>query len=299
MTYNLLITGTSGMLGKDIFSIFSQKAEYNVYGVDIILNENIPVNSQFIGNLTDLLFTKDVLNTVKPDIIIHCAAIVSLDKCETDKKLAKSIHVDVTKQLANYNINKTKIIYISTDSVFDGKDGDYSETDKPNPINYYAKSKLQGEVAACVNSNNLIIRTNIFGFNRKLGGSIAEWAIKNFMDNKMINGFTDTFFNAIYTKQLAEILLKLIQINYKGLVNVASQNYMTKYDFLKVLAKELNVSDLLIIESTSSLINFNTPRPLNTTLNTSKLKKIVNVPKIEDGMKELVIDLLHNKDFQI
>ena len=286
----ILVTGFNGMLGKDICFVFSNNGNFDVYGADLIQNDDIPLNQQFIGDLTAPDFTKKMLEAVNPDIIIHCAAIVSLDKCESDKNLAKKIHVDVTECLAKYNINNTKMVYISTDSIFDGKLGNYSESDKPNPVNYYAKSKLDGEIKALENPNNIIARTNIFGFNKEMRGSIAEWAIQNIVTKKSINGFTDTIFNAIYTKHLANIMLKLVQMDYKGIINVASANFISKYDFLRLLAMELNFPESLIIKSSSSMHNFITPRPLNTTLNINKLKDIVDVPLIEDGIRDLVLD---------
>ncbi len=288
----VLITGSSGMLGKDIFFVFNSSNKFNVFGLDKIKSEKFPNENQIIEDLTDVSSLMKILTNIKPDIIIHCAAIVNLHVCETNRHLANSLHIESTKLIANFNTKKTKLIYISTDSVFDGKRGNYIETDKTNPLNYYAQSKIFGEDEAKKNPNHLIIRTNIFGYNIPLKESLAEWAIVNFNQENKISGFTDVIFNAIYTKHFAEILYKVIQLDATGTINIASVNNISKYSFLKYLgANYFNKYDL-IESSLSKKINFEIKRPMNTTLNVSKLLKITNVPTVEEGIEELVKDYL-------
>jgi len=291
---NILITGASGMLGKNIFSIFF--AEYiNTFNIDKELNPNIPQENQIIGDLMNEEFTASVLNKINPDLIIHCAAIVNLNLCESNKSLANNLHISTTKWLSVYKKGLTKIIYISTDSVFDGEIGNYSETDNTNPVNHYAFSKLEGEKQVALNSNHIIIRTNIFGYSTPLKGSFVEWAISNFKNNESITGFKDVSFNAIYTKQLAKIIHKLFEVDFKGLINVASSTVITKYDFLVYLAKSLEYSESLVKEGLSSNINFAVKRPLNTTLNINKVKEIIEIPSIEQGINELAYNYLNEK----
>lgn len=289
----VLITGSSGMLGKDIVEVLLKENNFLIYGFDKRLNSKIPKDKQIIGDLTDFNFLIDNLNNILPDIIIHCAAIVNLNVCEENKKAADGLHCEVTNILSSFNSKSTKFIYISTDSVFDGKKGDYTESDTPNPINYYAKSKLRGEKIALQNNDNtIIVRTNIYGFNYPLGNSLAEWAIKNLKQGRSINGFTDTIFNAIYTKQLARIIRELvIEDNYTGILNVAGNEYMSKHEFLLRLAKVFNYSTDLIKKTSSNDIKFIVPRPQNTSLNISKLKNIINeIPGLNEGLNEFYKD---------
>jgi dTDP-4-dehydrorhamnose reductase len=285
----ILITGHAGMLGKDIFFEFVNNG-YIAFGVDLKNIYLLTKNFQKIGDLSDKDFTVSILEEIEPDVIIHCAAIVNLDTCENNKELAHALHVDVTKRLAEFKPNKTKLIYISTDSVFDGKKGNYKETDKPHPLNYYAISKFEGEQMAKLNPNHIIIRTNIFGFNLPLRNSLAEWAIKNLQNNNPIKGFTDIIFNAIYTKHLAEIILNLVEINFCGLINVGSENTINKYEFLSVLAKQMGFSQELISKSLSIDLNFPISRPLITNLDIQQIQKFITIPPIEEGIKDMIND---------
>jgi dTDP-4-dehydrorhamnose reductase len=287
----VLVTGGSGMLGKDILAEFNSDPKYQMYSVDLKNNQYIDSTQQFVGDLMDPDFTLSVINKVKPDIIIHCAAIVNLQSCEENKPLANGIHVGLTKQLASYQSGKTKFIYISTDSVFDGKKGNYNEEDEPTPLNYYAKSKYKGEIA-CIenNKNHMIIRTNIFGFNQPLKNSLAEWAIDSFQQQKPISGFTDIVFNAIYTKHLAIAIHKLLEQDFTGLINIASKNSLSKFDFIKLIVQGLKQNKELIKPIMSDDIVFSIPRPKVTDLNTTKAQKIISLPTIEEGIMDMIND---------
>jgi dTDP-4-dehydrorhamnose reductase len=286
----ILITGTSGMLGKDIFYEFV-KDDNIVFGVDLKVNPLLPIHLQKIGDLTDKEFVLSILKEVKPDIIIHCAAIVNLETCEKNKELADKIHVDATKLLAQYRPSSTKIIYISTDSVFDGIRGNYTETDQPNPLNYYAKSKLTGENVAKLNPNYIVVRTNIFGFNIPLRSSLAEWAIKSFKTNNKISGFEDVIFNAIYTKDLAVGLRQLVEGNFIGTINIASKGSISKYDFLKYLALKSSYNVANISKSSIKEMDFKINRPDNTTLNVNKAKEYCTIPSVHNSIDHFIDNL--------
>lgn len=298
MINSIIITGSSGMLGKDIYSIFAKSNNFTVYGLDKIAHKRIPNENQFIGDLTDVEFLTGVLKTCKPSIIIHCAAIVNLQLCETNKALADSVHVESTRLMANFNPIKTKLVFVSTDSVFDGEKGNYLETDETSPLNYYAKSKLLGEEITKINPNHLVIRTNIFGYNIPLKKSLAEWAIENFNQVNKVSGFTDIIFNAIYTKHFAKLLFKLVENDIIGTINLASSNIMSKYSFLKYFKCIYSGNAELIEPSLFEKINFDIKRPKNTTLNMSKLMNITYVPTIEEGINELVKDYLEEIKYE-
>lgn len=270
----ILVTGSSGMLGKDIVKILSNDVDCFVVGFDKAVNPYLSTDHQVIGDLTDLKFLSSSLDKINPDVIIHCAAIVNVDECETNKSMAETLHCDVTGILARYKNGFTRFIHISTDSVFDGQKGNYTEEDIPNPINYYAKTKRYGEIAVLENNHNaVVIRTNIYGFHLETGKSLVEWAINNLRQGKSISGFTDVYFNPVYTKQLGEVIKEIIPAKYfKGILNVSSKEYSSKYEFLLRIARQFNFNTDLIIKNSVKKFQFLAPRPINTTLNTNLLR---------------------------
>lgn len=293
-----LVTGSSGMLGKDICEVLFRSKEFLVFGIDRVINPHFPQSQQIIGNLTDYMFLSKALNDLKPQAIIHCAAIVNVDDCESNRNMADTLHRDVSRILATYMKPSTRFIYISTDSVFDGEKGDYKETDIPNPINYYAKSKREGEIAVLANNpNSVIIRTNIYGFNHVPKKSLVEWAIKNLEQQQTITGFTDVYFNPVYTKELARFINELVnKVEFAGILNVASQAGWSKYDFLVQLAETFQYDTNLVKKGSVNNVNFSAPRPLNTTLNTDLLRSLFNKTFfLNDGLSELKKDYCHFK----
>lgn len=287
------------MLGKDIFEALKKIGTFDVFGIDIYHNDCIPDTNQVLIDLTDIEKTSEVLIKINPDIIIHTAAFVSLDFCEQNPKKAYALHRDVTGYLASFNNAKSKFIYISTDSVFDGTKGDYKEDDIPNPLNEYSKSKLEGEnIAIQNNKNSIIIRTNLFGFHRKVSNSLAEWALKNIKKNEVVTGYADVYFNPVYTVQLAEIITDIIdKPGIMGILNVGSNYNLSKYDFIRHLSNLFELSGH-IEKSKLENIDNKIQRSLNTTLNTDRLKSVYGkVPDFFNGLKQFKEDYIKTNHY--
>lgn len=291
---NVLITGSNGMLGKDMVKLFVSKDLYNTYVINRTSKGQYG-DREYICDLTDFEQTKRILKKIKPNIIINCAANINLDVCESNKEYTYKINAEVPALLASYQPQKTKYIHISTDSIFDGIEGNYHEDSATNPLNYYAYTKLEGErLSLRQNLNSIVIRTNIYGFNIPERNSLVEWALNSLRDNKEISGFEDVYFNPVYTKQLAEVTYKLIESDFKGLINVGCTQNLSKYEFLIKLGNQFNMSTNLISSIPVSVMNFKTERPKNTTLDIRKVQELINVNlDFDDGIKYLYQDYMN------
>lgn len=283
----ILVLGSSGMLGREFVNIFKEKHE--VYGIDINDIKNLG-DKYFSINLLNELEIKKFLEKRIFDIIINSVAIVDLKKCETDKKLAEDLHVNLNKNFIEYcNKNNTIYIYISTDSVFDGEIGNYTEESITKPLNNYAYTKLLGEKEVEKIKNHIIVRTNILGYTENQN-SLFKWAYKNLKDNIEINGFEDVIFSPISVFRLSELINELVKINYQGLINVVNDTVLSKYEFLNIL-KEM-------VSSTSKINrvriqNIDIIRPKNTSLNNELLHSIfknLNLDLKED-MKKILLSV--------
>lgn len=265
----ILILGSSGMLGREFVNIFKEKHE--VYGIDINDIRNLG-DKYFSINLLNELELKKFLGKKNFDIIINSVAIVDLKKCETDKKLAEDLHVNLNKNFIEYcNKNNTKYIYISTDSVFDGEIGNYKENSIAKPLNNYAYTKFLGEKEVEKIKNHIIVRTNILGCTENQN-SLFKWAYENLKDNIEINGFEDVIFSPISVFRLSELINELVKINYQGLINVVNDTVLSKYEFLNIL-KEMMSSTSKI--NKVKIQNADIIRPKNTSLNNELLHSIL------------------------
>lgn len=292
MKKKILITGSNGMLGKDVANLFLKNSNYEVFGINRKIDDKLDENHSFICDLNEFEKLEKILEKINPDIIIHTAANISLDDCEKNYENARRINVQSTEMLAKFSNGKRKLIYISTDSVFDGTKLLYNENDKPLPLNKYAVSKLGGEEVIINNSSNYtIVRTNIYGFNNPLKTSLVEWALGELKSGKVIYGFNDVIFNPLYTGQLAEIISELIIKDFIGILHVGCKNGISKLDFLKKLALQFRYDLDLIKERSVEEVNFSIKRPKNTVLDTSKFKKMFNYELfIENGIEKLFED---------
>jgi dTDP-4-dehydrorhamnose reductase len=278
------------MLGSSLVSVFCNFKDYEIYGLGRSYSNAILKEKQYIYSFEN--FNSEDLKGEVFDIIIHTAALTDIHLCEKEKSLANKINIDASIEIAKLALNcNAKLIYISTDSIFDGISGNYSEFDIPAPLNHYAYTKYIGElkVQEICKENSLIVRTNIYGLNCPSRNTIAEWAIKEWTNNRQINGFDDVYFNALYTEQLADILIEIIEFNidYK-ILNIGSSEFISKYEFLNKLRSRLGYGNNLLLKSSSSeLIGFKN-RPKNTTLNLTRLKSVLNIPTFDDGIDKLI-----------
>jgi len=297
-TSKILILGASGMLGKVILEEFSLNCLYTIYALSRSqINECSNKIIQKKIDITNYDLFSNFLIEVNPEIIINCAANVDVEMCEKNKESSDLINADIIKTIYK-STPSTKLIYISTDSVFNGVNGSYREDDLTSPINNYAKSKLSGEINTLnLMKNSVVIRTNIYGLNDGNRRSLFEWAVDKLSRNTNILGYDNVCFNPVYTKQLANIISKLIEIDFNGVIHVGSDESISKYEFLKKIVNLFGFNDALLKRS-SYIVNENTaPRPLNTTLSTKKLFEILGyIPSLDQGLNNIKKDYKFKKN---
>ena len=281
------VTGASGMLGtalvahlSKLHKVFATSRSKGVEGKGIEWD---------CFDLTDIKLLNKWLDNVKPNLIIHCAAIVNVDLCEENFDLATKLHVETTKVMSNYlNRNNGRLIYISTDSVFDGKKhGSYDESDLVNPLNVYAKTKLMGERPVQLMTNGLVLRTNIIGWTKENSVSFSEWMLKGLTDNAPLNLFYDVNFSPLNVYDLSLIIEKIINKPIFGLYHCASSDSISKYDFGKKMAKIFQLSDSNINRTSVDDMDFKASRPKNMALNIKKISAVLehDFPSAIDAIK--------------
>jgi dTDP-4-dehydrorhamnose reductase len=288
----ILILGATGMLGKVVLEEFSLNSLYTIYALSRSqVNQCSNKIIQKKIDITNYDLFSNFLIEVNPEIIINCAANVDVEMCEKNKENSDLINADIIKTIYK-STPSAKLIYISTDSVFNGVNGSYREDDLTNPINNYAKSKLSGEINTLnLMKNSVVIRTNIYGLNDGNRKSLFEWAVDKFSRNINIFGYDNVCFNPVYTKQLANIISKLIEIDFNGVIHVGSDESISKYEFLNKIVNIFSFHEGLLKRS-SYIVNENTaPRPLNTTLSTKRLFEILGyIPSLDQGLNNIKKD---------
>ena len=281
------ITGASGMLGTALVSKLSKSHKVFATSRNKGLEEKNIEWDCF--DLTDTKTLNIWLNKIKPELVIHCAAIVNVDLCEENFGLATALHVESTEVLLKYiSFTNGRLIYISTDSVFNGKKlGSYNETDSTNPLNIYARTKLQAEKLVQSFDNGLVLRTNIIGWTNKGNNSFFEWLLKNLIDYKPLNLFHDVYFSPLSVEGLSLIIENIVLNPIFGLYHSASSDNISKYDFGIKISEVFQLSASNINSVSVDTMNFKAIRPKNMALNSSKISLALeyDLPSVIDSIK--------------
>src|SRR3989338_1495711 len=281
MKKRMLITGISGLLGSNL--AFCLKDLYDIIGIYHKHKINMDGIKTERLDLAAANGMSDLIARAEPEIFVHCAANANVDICEKNHQETEKINVFGTRNLArSLHGCKTKLVYISTDLVYDGVKGHFSEKDAVHALNYYGQTKCRAEEEALKMGNTLILRTNFFGWNIQDKYSLGEWAINELIQKKEIQGFTDCIFSAIYTFELARILDLAIKKDLSGIYNCASSTSISKYAFVSEIAKLLRLDKHLIKAISIDDFGFEAKRGKNLSLDISKLEKdlAVDLPPI-------------------
>jgi dTDP-4-dehydrorhamnose reductase len=242
----ILITGAGGLLGLNLS--LDLLSSHQVIGVDRCTLSRVPFELLSL-DLLDEGVLESLLASVKPDLIIHCAAMANVDACELNPSASFRINARLPEELAilcaQHHIG---MIHISTDAVFDGtREGYYTETDEPNPLGIYAQTKLEAEQAILkVNPAALVARVNFFGWSLNGKRSLAEFFVNNLKAGIPIQGFTDVFFCPMFVGDLADTLLEMLEKELSGLYHVVGSQAISKYDFGVAIAHKFGYEAGLI-----------------------------------------------------
>lgn len=261
----LLITGVSGQLGSHIINL----SKHENYGMYLDGKIKITDKNSLKVDITDRNNVFKTVKKIEPDWVIHCAAVTNVDWCETNKEQTYNINTLGTKNLVDVSKEvNSKFLYISTDYVFDGKSGNYKETDRTNPINYYGKTKLDGELYVKTLEHYLIMRTALLY--SPIPDNFLIWTL-----NKLKSGNIDCAYDMITSPtlalELAEAILKAIEKDLGGIYHSVGNEQISKCDFVKKIAEVFGYENVEINPIKMDEVNFVAKRPLNTSLNISKI----------------------------
>lgn len=284
----ILITGGTGLLGTSLIKFFGRENITATY-----MNHKPKKSAAFLSmDLSKKEEIRETIKSVKPEIIIHAAASTDIEWCEANKEAAFQINSAATKIISEEaETLGAKIIYISTDFVFDGENGNYNEEDMPNPLNVYGETKLMGEQAVLKYENNLVIRTNIYGIDPlPTKQSFASWVVSSLKSGKEILTATDQFYNPIFADQLSDYILKLVEKKEQGIWNVACSGKVNRYEFAEMVSDAFGLDKNLIkkvkLQDLVSKFGWQAKRPKDTSLNVSKLGKTFKLPTVKASLEE-------------
>lgn len=286
----LLVTGASGLLGLNL-SLVATAQGYQVTGFS---HARVLQDTPFEICRVNLLNVEAALETIekiKPEGIIHCAALADLNLAQQKPELAHQLNCEVPGALARAASRwGIPFVHISTDAVFDGQTGGYREDDPVNPLSIYAQTKLAGEEAVRESFVDAIIaRVVFFGWSLTGDRSLSEFFFNNLCVGQKIKGFTDAQFCPLYTEHLSEILLEMLAAGLTGTYHVVSPEVLSKFDFGVRIARRFGFDPELIEPIRMQDIKRDAPRALDLTLKPDKVQDALGhpLPSVDEGIDRL------------
>lgn len=293
MKKRIMITGSSGMLGTALCNECSKG--YELYGADIVGSKTAGIIKFFELDITDKRGTVELIKRIEPGLVVHSAAYTDVDGCEEDKGKAFGINGSGTRNVAlGCKEAGAALFYISTDFVFDGeKTKPYEEGDKPNPINIYGMSKLEGEKAVRkVLDRYVIIRSSwLFGKN---GKNFVDTILKRAKEEKELRVVADQVGSPTYTRDLAGAIVRLIECDpdkaASGIYHVTNNGSVSWYGYTKKILNYAGIKGTEIISITSDELSRPAKRPKMSALDNGRYREATghSLRHYEEATKEYI-----------
>jgi dTDP-4-dehydrorhamnose reductase len=285
----LLVTGCGGFVGGAI--VHQAGADWELHAVT---RGRRPIERDGLDwhvlDLTDGDRLDVMLDEVRPDVVIHAAAVANIDYCEANRDVALLVNVAVTNRLAEWCADhRARTIYISTDNVFDGVKGNYTEEEPPSPLNVYAESKAEAEsIVASIPEQWVVVRPSVVMGLPMLGAgnSFLSWMITALEAGKEVFVPDNEIRSTIDVVTLARALLELASHEYTGYIHLAGNDILNRYEMVRRIAVQLGLPPNLVVARNPDWIPGRAPRPLNASLCNRKAKLILRTPMrgVEDGL---------------
>ena len=298
------VIGASGLVGHNLIK--------KIKGFDIIGTfNNTPVNFENIPitklDVTEYKSCEQILK-FNPDFIINATAISDVDYCEKFKEKAYSVNVLGVKNLVKIAKKlQCKLIQISTDGIFSGKNEFYVEDDIPNPLNYYGQTKLESENEVKRLNDYLICRTNLlYGYvsqtklnersNYSKPTNFALWVLSELNKNNHIQVLNDQLSNPTLVDNLSQIIEFSLKKNLVGVFHTTDISCISRFDFAKKIAVKFGYSESLISPISSQELNQFATRPSRTCLDCSKIQKNdINLTSIDESL-DILFSVIQKQD---
>lgn len=270
MRPKILITGGSGLLALNWACALrdTQQIILGLHRRQVSLEGTLAVQI----NLDSLVDLMDQIGVIRPQYVIHTAGLASVEKCESNPKLARELNINLAINIAKVcAMLKIPFVHISTDHLFSGNEAFAVEDLPASPMNTYASTKAEAELSVLEeNPEALVIRTNFYGWGTSYRHSFSDFIIQALRAEEKIQLFDDVYYSPILVKTLALAVHDLLSLKAKGVFNIVGSQRLSKFDFGIQLAKEFDLDGSLIEAAQITRHPLLIKRPLDMSLSNKK-----------------------------
>lgn len=289
----ILITGATGLLGKALIETAGRDLEIlGTYIGDYQMTGTEKVKYCKV-DMADDKSVKKVFGDFKPEVVIHAASIGSPDFAEKHRDLTWEINVNGTSRAVSCCESiGAKFIYISSNGIYDGDHAPYGEDDHAEPVNFYGKTKLEGEIITRKSGiKNAVIRPILmYGWNHPFErGNIVTMALDKLKNNKPMSAYDDVYCNPLYVSECARCIWKVISSGKYESYNIAGKDRVSIYGLLVKVAEVFGLDSVLLTPVKQGYFNELVKRPADTSYRTDKIQKDLGIEPlcIVEGLKRM------------
>lgn len=279
----VLVTGALGLLGLKIAQLFAKDPAWQLLATFNGSKENwhlkIPAE---VLSVADFGAVTALFLSFKPDVVINCAAYSKVDQAESDRALAYQVNAEAVGFLAQ-EVKRTGsfLVHFSTDYIFDGKAGPYSEEARPSPLGYYAKTKYWGEEKVLrVGCRHLVVRTNVlFGIHELASKpNFFMWLVGELAAGRPVKIVSDQYNNPTLADNLAVLTKEAVEKKLEGVLNLAGKTYLSRYDFSMRIARFFGYDHELVYPIDTASLSQPARRPLLGGVRIERAQKLLRSP---------------------
>ena len=285
----IMIVGANGTLGSRLIEMIRAESSYNIVAVTRGYRADKEGYEQWSADIPRDWKEMSDTERWQSDVVVNAAAMTDVDGCETDREKAWKSNVELVESIVNYcRRTDARLLQLSTDYVFDGTSGPYAENDRPNPINYYGRTKHAAE-NTCLNSSveASIVRTMwLYGSKPASGKApFSDWVRGELKKNGPTNVVSDEFGNPTLYDDLAYALLKLIDKSGPTILHAAGKEHLSRLDWAKTIAKVEGIEGKRFEGIPAASLGRKAERPLKSGLTTihPQLTGVTQLTGIEAG----------------
>ena len=274
----ILVTGCHGLIGQALVEGLGSDVE-RLDGIDLHEDSFFPGLRGYQyhhQDLTEREETVELIRRVQPGVIVHTAAMTSLNTCEVARERCWQVNVRAVENVVEAARRVgARLVMLSTDHVFNGEAGPYSELDRPDPLSYYGKSKLAAENAALGGGIDVaILRTvSVFGRGRYLKPNFVSWLVGKLREGKEVRVVSDQMSNITFVGDVVRAVRKAISLKKSGLYHVAGRQIINRFEFAQHIAEAYGLNPNPIQPTLTRLLDQPAPRPLQGGLVVDKAEK--------------------------
>lgn len=295
----LLVTGAHGLLGRALLQTdWGSNVERIGCGRRSEAIGDVPCHAV---DLTDPDAVLALWRQVRPDRVIHTAAVTNVDLCETDPQLARQVNRDAVGHVVDATVDVGgRVAHLSTDYVFDGTEGPYAESAPTRPLSEYGRMKLASEELVTNADAGFVVRTLwLYGYLRDVRPNLVTWPIGALARGESLRIVNDQWGNATYVHDLARALVEMCLADASGVFHMGGQTYLTREELVRHVAAHFDLSDEGVSTMTTAEANQAAPRPLRSGLRTERIQAQLGWTPcdLDEGLRRMAAEPTFVEDF--